>query len=101
MHKIIAGLSKEFVRDFEDLIVEEDLDYDKQVTGNNIYFTFTDTLWDNSDHPFASEVVTYLTQVVGHNDYAFIRMGEDVCDTEIHGSLDKFNLSIVRLVDMP
>ena len=100
MHNFTIGITKVFAGNFEELLDEEGLDYDKEVRGNNIYFSFEDPDWFASNHQFPSEVMTYLITVAGIDDYAFIRMGNDVVDTEIHGTMKNFGMGLTRVVEI-
>ncbi len=98
MDNFVIGLNKDAAPQVEAFL--ENMDYDKNVRGNNAYINFESDDWQQPNNPFASNLMTYLFVNVGLDNYGFVRMGEDVSDNEIHGTLDNFGLSFTRTVNL-
>ena len=96
MNNLTVGISKPEACNLEEFLLEDDLDYFKEVKGDKAYFHFNSD-WDTE---FSSEVMTYLITIVGVDSYSLIRMGEAMDDIEIQGTPTNFGMGITRRVEI-
>ena len=94
MDDILIGIKRELAIGMESFLNE--MNYTKDVEGDIVYFTLEVEYWEHPHNPIPSELMSYLFLVVGLENYAFVRFGEQPDDTEIHGTLENFDINITR-----
>ena len=73
----------------------EGLAYSKIVKPDSgVAFEFDYESWGDPEDTFPPSLMTYLFSVVGMESYAFVRLGSEPDDVEIHGNLDGFNVHV-------
>ena len=94
MDDILIGINRELAIGMESFLNE--MDYTKHVEEDIVYFNLEVEDWEHPHNPIPSELMSYLFLVVGQENYGFVRFGERPDDTEIHGTLENFDINITR-----
>lgn len=71
--------------------------YFKEVTSKGVFFVMKNKHFDEENDPVSVALVNVLSQI-GHTEYAFVRFGEELQDSESHGSIQRFGITIKREV---
>lgn len=91
MDNIYIGVRKEFLEKLEELI--SDVCYKKLVFYKNVIFTFDKEDWSHPHNPLPAEVHTYL-ELIGEENYGFVRVNESMFEVEVHGVPSNFGIDI-------
>ena len=70
--------------------------YDLKRRGDNIYFTMQMKWYPDFD-TYTDTIINTLHEI-GAENYAFVRFGQEVDDTEVHGRIQNFDVVIERKV---
>lgn len=93
---VLIAIVKELSGDLESLLTG--MRYTKEVTDHGDFYSFDYSEWNHPDDPWPSAIMTFLFSVVGMSNYAFVRMGEEATENEVHGDLESFGVSFIREV---
>ncbi len=93
MDKIVIGTFKSLAKGIEKRMPKK---YTKEVNKDLVHFTFEMEDWDHPYDPYPAELMEYLFNEVGVNNYGFIRLGEE--ESEIHGTIESFEMALERKV---
>ena len=96
MHNIVIGIDKNKSLDLERFI--DNVDYVKFVNDEKVHIRMDVENWNHPNNPLPSTLNSYLALVIGEDNYGFIRLGNALDDIEIHGSIEKFNMTVERCI---
>lgn len=96
MHNIVIGISKEKSHHLEQFLTN--IDYIKYVEDEIAHFQIDSEDWNHPHNPISSEVLSFLHFIIGGENYGFIRLGDAADDTEIHGDIENFNMTVERSI---
>lgn len=72
--------------------------YQKNIAGGNSYFHIPDIQWEENYMPQVDQIIGTLN-TLGTENYAFVRIGDDINDIEAHGSIKNFGITITRSIN--
>lgn len=91
MHNIHIGVEKENCNRLEELL--SDVCYKKLVFYKNVIFEFDKEDWCHPHNPLPAGVLTYLN-ILGEENYGFVRVNKSLFEVEIHGTPSNFGVEI-------
>ena len=96
MNNVLIAVNPEVSSDVEVLL--EGLQYNKEVKHNAHNYVFEYPDWEIEYDDFPTRLMTLLMTELGYDNYAFVRLGKEPDDIEVHGDLDLYNVTITRIV---
>ena len=72
--------------------------YDLKYREGTVYFTINMKWYPDFD-PYTDTIINVLNEI-GAENYAFVRFGEEVEDTEVHGRIQNFGITVERKVSI-
>ena len=72
--------------------------YDLKYRDGTVYFTIN-MKWYPEFDPYTDTIINVLNEI-GAENYAFVRFGEEVEDTEVHGRIQNFGITVERKVSI-
>ena len=72
--------------------------YDLKYRDGTVYFTIS-MKWYPEFDPYTDTIINVLNEI-GAENYAFVRFGEEVEDTEVHGRIQNFGITVERKVSI-
>ena len=95
MNDVIIAVNPEHSNELETLVHHYE-EYSKVYKNDKFYFTINDTHWEEEYGELEEAIIRFLHRI---KKFAFIRMGDDINDLEIHGNLKDFLLEVSVRVD--
>ena len=83
----------------ESVLRVPDLEYKKTYVNGTAYFKIPEIRWYPDYDPVTDSIINILNNIEPCN-YAFVRLGEEVEDTEIHGMIQNFGVTVERSVQV-
>jgi hypothetical protein len=97
MSKILVATTPAHTHNLEKVI--EGLVYQKNIREDaSSVFTFDYENWADPCDEFPMVLMSYLLTQAKMDNYAFVRLGEELDDVEIHGNLENMDIEFQRKV---
>jgi hypothetical protein len=96
MNNILIAVNPKVSSDVEEYL--ESLQYTKEVKHNAHNYVFEYPDWEIEHDDFPAVFMTFLITELGYDNFAFVRLGEEPDDIEVHGDLDSYNVTVTRIV---
>jgi hypothetical protein len=70
--------------------------YRKEISDSGVFFSLKDVEYDDTEFHAPSEALMGSLSKCNPSEYAVVRFGDDVEDTEIHGRIQDFGIKVIR-----
>lgn len=99
MSDILIGTTRNFAVGLEACLNE--VNYEKVTINDFTYFTLNDPDWyEDEVSDTGNNIMYYLCNIVGQDNYGLVRIGPEFYDTELSGAIENFNIVFSRSVDI-
>jgi hypothetical protein len=96
-NSILVATTPTHINNLESVL--QGLVYQKNIReDSSAVFTFEYDDWGDPQDCFPTTLMTYLLTQAKMDNYAFVRLGDELDDVEIHGNLDNMDIEFQRKV---